>query len=395
MSASKNFRAVVRGIGITLPMCALLLPGCARDELAPDCFVVVNGECQIPNPGSSDITVACSTFPDGAVGAEYFFDLNEVTTGGTGSYSNWSASDLPDGLTLDPDTGIIEGVPTTEGAVQNIVISVTDAIGGEEFTFDCGEININDRLNALGVEVEDFHCLPHTITRDELLAELDGGDGTEITCNALSDGGLPCPYGDGNGRPPPGITFDPESCTHSGNITGDRRGSWVWMVEVEQSGYTTRVPFCAENDVPTFHDIIVTVNNVEQSDLQPGLLGYDPSQALGFGNGSYQWDIQDPQCADNSNPAACNAFGFRFDVTCSPFDPPFVLNGQSSDFGLVHEMTATGPVPSDNFAYRPWVASFELTYCTSDDPADCDVDGAFDQNAQTDYHFDVVGYPQY
>ena len=391
MPASNNFRAVVRTIGIGLPM-LVLLTSCNRDPLAPDCFVVENGECLIPYPGASDVTVACETVPEGAIGAEYYLDLNTITTGGTGVYGNWSASNLPPGLTLDPDTGILSGVPEVINATP-FEVSVTDAVGGEQFEFSCGELVINDRLSALGVVTEEFHCIPHTASKDEMLAIITGGDSSDITCSPLAASDGSCPLGDGNGRPPPGVTFDADTCTHSGDLTGDRRGSWVWMVEVEQSGYTTRIPFCAQNDVDTFHDIVVTANAQLQSDLQPGLLSYDPTQALGFGGGSYVWDIQDPVCF-GGDPAPCNAFGFKFAVTCSPFDPPFVLNGQSTDNGLTHELDAMGPVPDEKFRYRPWVASFEMSYCTSDTPADCDVDGAFEQNAQTRYHFDVVAFPE-
>src|SRR5690606_18260068 len=119
---------------------------------------------------------------------------------------------------------------------------------------------------------------------------------------------------DGNGRLAPGISFNASSCTHSGSITGDRRGTWVWMVEVSQSGYTTRVPFCATNDVDTFHDISVTALSDAQSDLIPGLLEYAPEASVSFGGGEWQWAIEDPACPGPD----CNSYGFRFAVTCSP-----------------------------------------------------------------------------
>jgi hypothetical protein len=310
---------------------------------------------------------------------------------------------LPPGLSLDPDTGIISGIPEGPGNMgYPLSISVDDALTGESYTFDCAEIHINDRLNAMGVRNEPMHCIPHTSTFDEMLGFLDGGDGTNITCNQISDAGLPCPLGDGNGRLPPGVTFDAMSCTHSGNITGNRRGTWVWMVQITQSSYSTRVPFCASNDVDTFHDITLTANTQMESDLTPGLLEYDPSAGLYFGDafpanntidGTHVWDIMDPAC--QNDPSQCNSFGFMFDVTCSPFDPPFALDAESNPgMGFRHDLGATGPMPSASFEARPWVASFEMLYCTSANGADCDVnDPNFDQNAQTQYHYDVVGYP--
>lgn len=381
---------------------------CARDPLAPDCFIPdpEGSGCLIPFPGASDVTTDCTAddvVPEGAVGAEYLYDLKTAAEGGTGTYTNWVATTpLPPGLTLDPLTGVISG--TAEGPGNTgypLSFSVDDALTGENYTFDCAEIHINERLNALEVRNEPMHCIPHTASYDQMVALLDGGDGGTITCNPYTDAGVPCPLGDGNGRPPPGITFDAETCTHSGNITGDRRGTWVWMVEIEQSGARTRVPFCASRDVDTFHDITLTATDVQESDLEPGLLEFDPSMPLDFGDddfnanlvdGTHVWDIVDPEC--NNDPSQCNSFGFKFDVTCSPFDPPFSLDAVTSGIGLTHDLGAQGPTPSASFAERPFVASFEMSYCTSSSGADCDVESAsFDQNAQTLYHYDVVGYP--
>jgi hypothetical protein len=164
------------------------------------------------------------------------------------------------------------------------------------------------------------------------------------------------------------------------------------MVEIEQSGYKTRVPFCATNDVDTFHDIGLVESGGPVSELIPGLLVYDKTQGVVFGNGTHQWSISDPAC--DTDPTLCNAYGFEFDVTCSPFDPPFTLNATPAPNGITHDLTAMGPAPASNFDFRPWVASFEFTYCTSINGANCDVDSPnFEQNAQTRYHYDVVGYP--
>jgi hypothetical protein len=225
-----------------------------------------------------------------------------------------------------------------------------------------------------------------------LLALLEGGDNTDITCDIGMSGGSTCPIGDGDGRLPPGISFDASTCTHTGNITGDRRGTWVWMVDVTQSGYTTTVPFCATNDVDTFHDIRLTANGVSDSDeLRPALYEYDPDFDLEFGNGSYHWDIESPSSVN---------FGFRFDVTCSPFDvaAPWGITlspSMGNSLGFSHEMSGSGPAPGDAFRVRPWVASFEMAYCTSSDGAFCSTADTqqFEQNAQTKYHFDVVAYP--
>lgn len=407
MLESKNFRHVARVAGLTVPVLALLTMSCSRAELAPDCFQIdpATGVCLIPYPGASDVTVACADpfiFPDGAIDAEYSFNLNDITSGGTGVYGNWVVMGLPPGLSVDADSGEILGIPegTPDIAYQDIQISVTDVIGGETYDFDsCGEMIVNRRLNVDQARLNNNHCVPYDLSKQEMIDLLNdgdlglmGGDGTEITCTGYNDSGPPCPLGDGNGRPPPGISFDDASCEHSGSLSSSTRGTWVWMVEIEQSGATTTVPFCASNDVDAYHDIVVTKGGQSQTDLVPGLYEYNPASSLSFGAGEYQWDIIDNGCVND--PTLCNSYGFRYDVTCSPFDPPFQLGAASSPTGLTHSLTAMGPTPADKFRTRPFVASFEMRYCTSDNGNDCDVDsGAFDQNAQTDYHFDVVGYP--
>ncbi|WP_181233967.1 Ig domain-containing protein [Enhygromyxa salina] len=330
--------------------------------------------------------------PDGAVGAEY--DHLPVG-GGSDNFSGWMATNLPPGLSIDPDTGLISGIPAPSTSNQeygDITVSIFDERLAQSVEFDCGPLLINERINANAVRNEPLHCIPHTASKAEMIAILEGGDGTEITCSAFNESTLPCPLGDGNGRLPPGISLDEGSCTHTGSVTGDVRGTWVWMVGIEQSGFKTRVPFCASNQTDSFHEITVIANGKEVSDLLPVSFDFDPNMGLLFGDGAYEWQIDDPACSND--PSLCSSYGFSFNVTCSPFDQPFVLNGMSTTTGMAHGMTLAGPAPSAGFATRPFVHSLESLYCTSNNGASCDVDGPnFEQNAQTQYHFSVVGYP--
>jgi len=61
------------------------------------------------------LRVLTSSLAGGNVGASY--DQALAATGGNGAYTWWvSAGALPDGLVLDPDTGLVSGTPTTPGS---------------------------------------------------------------------------------------------------------------------------------------------------------------------------------------------------------------------------------------------------------------------------------------
>lgn len=82
------------------------------------CYVIDNdGTFIITNP---------SPLPDGFVGAPY--SLAFTTHGSPGGTSNWvfGGAVPPSGLSLDPVTGVLSGVPTTMG-VTRFTISVSDA----------------------------------------------------------------------------------------------------------------------------------------------------------------------------------------------------------------------------------------------------------------------------
>ena len=382
-----------RTIGIlVVPVLGLALGACSRPEIAPDCSKIQNDACVIP--GGEVATIECDPLPVGAVGATY---EHVQASNESGEFGQWTASELPAGLSIDPATGTISGIPTEPSAIADILITTRNTNTNEMFSATCGELVINPSLDANLVAMEPNHCIDASASYEDMLALLDNGDGTEITCSPLTPSdGTSCPLGNGNGRMAPGISFDASSCTHSGSVAGDRRGTWVWMVEVSQSGYTTRVPFCASNDVDTFHDITVTALSNQQSDLVPGILEYDPAESISFGSGEYHWQIEDPACPGPD----CNSYGFRFEVSCSPFDldAPWMITLSPSaqiETGLTHEMTASGPAPDPKFDGRPWVASFDISYCTSSDGTFCDTDNSdqFTQNAQTQYHFDVIGFP--
>jgi alpha-tubulin suppressor-like RCC1 family protein len=73
----------------------------------------------------SDLSVSTAALPAGQVGAAYQASL--TATGGTPPLT-WSAAGLPAGMSLDPSTGAITGVPSAAGGSQ-VTATVTDRYG--------------------------------------------------------------------------------------------------------------------------------------------------------------------------------------------------------------------------------------------------------------------------
>jgi putative Ig domain-containing protein len=73
------------------------------------------------NPGPLTITTTAQ-LPGGALGQPFSQTL--TAAGGTPPYS-WTANSLPDGLSLDPTTGVISGAPTAGGSFS-FAVTVTD-----------------------------------------------------------------------------------------------------------------------------------------------------------------------------------------------------------------------------------------------------------------------------
>ncbi|RYF78015.1 MAG: DUF11 domain-containing protein [Cytophagaceae bacterium] len=73
------------------------------------------------------LSLTTASLPNGEVGKAYSQTI--TATGGTTPYSfSVAAGTLPDGLSLNPTTGVISGTPTTSGAFPTTIV-VTDATG--------------------------------------------------------------------------------------------------------------------------------------------------------------------------------------------------------------------------------------------------------------------------
>jgi len=84
----------------------------------------------------------CPTLPDGQEGTAYAGVACQAT-GGSGGYT-WSASGLPNGLTINSSTGAIGGTPAagTAKTYNSVQVTVKDGLGGTA-TFDASALTIH------------------------------------------------------------------------------------------------------------------------------------------------------------------------------------------------------------------------------------------------------------
>ena len=155
-----------------------------------------------------------SALPDGYQDVQY--DVSLDVQGGTGPYT-WTLTDgsLPDGVTLDSGTGLIDGVPTTVGTfVFTVDVSDSGVHGqtiSQQFTFDValllpgiyGQVfnDVNDNgqrdagevgLNGWTIEVVDMATglVVDTTVSAAVDSNLDGSFDAELECGLYSFTGL-------------------------------------------------------------------------------------------------------------------------------------------------------------------------------------------------------------
>ncbi len=93
----------------------------AQENVGPNLVLAQAGQT------CPEITITPSTLPDGSLGVPY--NQNVSASGGTAPYIySVNSGALPDGLTLDPNTGAITGTPTVQASF-NFIIVATDNDG--------------------------------------------------------------------------------------------------------------------------------------------------------------------------------------------------------------------------------------------------------------------------
>jgi LPXTG-motif cell wall-anchored protein len=175
--------------------------------------IVNTGGTLTGDPGGTIVSapaIITETLPEGTVGESY-----TATLEATGNNITWSASDLPDGLTLNSD-GTITGIPTTAGTSTFTVTATNDAGGASK------EYTLTIKPAAVPVT---------GVTLDKSALSLFPGESETLTAAVAPD--------DATNQDVTWESSDPEIATVTdGEVTAVKAGTATITVTTADGGYT-------------------------------------------------------------------------------------------------------------------------------------------------------------
>ena len=177
------------------------------------------------------LQVLTSILPDALVGSSYSEAIR--VTGGIPPYTFSYDGQLPEGLSLNSDTGVISGVPGSAGYV-NVSITVSDSTYPTTQTV----------TRNLGVRTTSLL----TITTSAVLPKCKKGVGMNPVVLQAGGGASPYTWSVVEGHMPSGIVLTPETSELSG--IAEDRGDFIFTIKVMDSGYDTAQKefFCHVSD---------------------------------------------------------------------------------------------------------------------------------------------------
>jgi hypothetical protein len=173
----------------------------------------------IAAPGQ--LTVTTAALPDAAVGSAYAQAV--AVTGGTGPYAfTLTDGTLPDGLALDPASGIIYGTPTTVGATS-FTVTVTDSASPAPATASVNLTINTDAATGVSVATNSLPDAAQNVSYSQILA--------------ASGGVTPYTWSVTSGALPAGLGLDSATGVISGTPTA--AGTFTFTVEAADSSAPT------------------------------------------------------------------------------------------------------------------------------------------------------------
>ncbi len=204
-------------------------------------------------------TIITTTLTDGMVGYDY--DLTLSVLGGLAPYQ-WSATDLPAGLSIDPTSGAITGVPTS-AATASVTITASDSTGQ-------ADTQVFELIIKAGVSI--------TTTA------LDRGEASSAyTATVEAAGGVPNYTWSATGLPA-GLSIDPAS----GAITGTPSEAGITNADFTVSDANGKTA------TATLQLVIGAAVAVTTTSLPDAIVGtaYEATLAAEGGTTPYNWAVQ-------------------------------------------------------------------------------------------------------